>query len=140
MPYCCSKRAENARKETICPLRHIVPYKNVSNLGSTGRIGQMGRHRAGPFMKAGRWFGRKAGTELRAGAKLHFFDCPFSCCTLPTGLQPPTASDDCLPIRIKLKLDLNFIYYRLFFKRSIAQYFTQIYLNCFVSSQVEQTG
>ena len=30
--------------------------------------------------------------------------------------------------------------YRLFFLRSIAQFFTQIYMNCFISIQVEQTG
>ena len=35
---------------------------------------------------------------------------------------------------------LSSLHYRLFFLRSIAQFFTQIYMNCFVSLQVEQTN
>ena len=34
----------------------------------------------------------------------------------------------------------NVMGYRSFFLRLIAQFFTQIYMNCFVNSQVEKTG
>ena len=38
------------------------------------------------------------------------------------------------------KKELESLWYRLFFLRLIAQIFAQLYLNCIVSSSVEQTG
>ena len=46
-----------------------------------------GRHAARANRGRAATVGRKGGTKLRAGSsELHFFDCPFSCCTLPTSL------------------------------------------------------